>query len=155
MKLRNTIKVFARTFSVNNAATGGHQVDGAWMNGLHHTKTIAVKDLALKEVSDGGDTDVRVRSYIDAFAGRKFCWPHVIEEDKGTHHALPCGGKHATHGEFAEILFPRSDAKADMALLLCANGLITTEITHGDLSEFWTVLVRQCGDSGSIATPLG
>jgi hypothetical protein len=54
-----------------------------------------VQDLALEEIGDGGQADVRVGPDVDALAGQEVRGPHVIQEDEGTHHPPLGEGQHA------------------------------------------------------------
>ncbi len=50
-------------------------------------KAVAVMNLAVKQEGYGRKSDMGVRAYVDAFARRECCWPHMVEEDEGADHA--------------------------------------------------------------------
>jgi len=48
-------------------------------------QTVAVHDLAVEQIGDGGEADMGVRAYVHLArdAGRQFHRPEMIEEDEG------------------------------------------------------------------------
>ena len=60
-------------------------------------------DLAFEQVGDRGDTDMRMRSHLDAFAGWKFSGPHVIEKDIRPDHAPFARRQRTAHGKIADV----------------------------------------------------
>ncbi len=92
MQMRQHLQVSARALRMHDAATGDHQVDRAGLNGLHHAETVAVHDLALEQIGNRRDADVRMRPHGDALAGRKGRRAHVIEEHEWPNHAALARG---------------------------------------------------------------
>lgn len=58
-----------------------------------------MQDLALEEIGDRGEADVRVRPHIEALPGRERSRPHLVEEDEGPDAALLHVGERAAHRE--------------------------------------------------------
>ena len=71
---------------------------------------VAVGDLAVEQIGDGGEADVRVRAHVDAArdAGRELDRPHVVEEHERPDHPVLREGQHPPHLEPAQIAAPRS-----------------------------------------------
>ncbi len=66
-----------------------------------------MKDLALEEIGERGEADVRVRAHVDALARRKVGRPHGVEEDEGAHFP-PLGDRQdAAHGKTAQVALAR------------------------------------------------
>jgi hypothetical protein len=66
-------------------------------------------DLAVEQISDGGEPDMRMRSHIDAVAGAKQSRSEMIEEDERPDHAGLSGRQRAMHAKAAEIDRARHD----------------------------------------------
>src|SRR5262245_11024732 len=98
---------------MHDAAPCPHQVDLTGTDGQRRAETIAMEDFALKQVSDRGETDVRVWSHIDTLADQELGWAHLIEADKGAHHLLLRRRQRAAYLEGAEIARPRHDHMLD------------------------------------------
>ena len=69
--------------------------------------------LALEQVGDGGEADVRMRPHVDAVADQELGRPHLVEEDEGPDHLLLRRGQRAAHLEAAEIAGARHDHVLD------------------------------------------
>src|SRR5207245_10491412 len=112
---------------VRDAATGGHPVDLARPNRLFRAQAVTMHHFAVKQVSDGRQSDVRMRSHIDRArdSRREVDRTHVIEEHEGTHHAALREGKHASHFEAAKIaatlLNDKLDHLSSVAAILAAS----------------------------------
>ena len=65
-------------------------------------------DLAIEQVGDGGEPDVRMRAHVDAGADEKLGGPHLVEEDEGADHLAPRRRQRAAHGKAAEIAGARA-----------------------------------------------
>src|SRR5258708_38186999 len=102
-------QIFGRALGMHDSASGGHPVDLAGPDRLDVPKAVAVLDLALEQVGDGGEADVRMWPHIDAGAGLEGDRSHLIEEDEGADHAALAGGQHAADLEAAEIAHARND----------------------------------------------
>ena len=93
----------AAALGMDDAAPGGHEVDGAGADVLHHPQAVAVHQRAVEEVGDGRQADVRMRAHVDALARRQFRRTELVEKDEGSDHA-PLGiGQNAFHAETAEV----------------------------------------------------
>ncbi len=58
-----------------------------------------MQDLAVEQVGDGGQADVRMGPHVDALAGPEVGRTHVIQEDERPHHPPRRVGQHALHLE--------------------------------------------------------
>src|ERR1700722_15098898 len=88
---------------MHDAASGGHQVDVARMNGLGAAETVAMDDLAIKQKRHGGEPDMGMRPHVDALAGAELDRPEMVEEDEGPDHAPLDVGQGAADAKAAEI----------------------------------------------------
>lgn len=75
---------------MDNARPCGHPVDFARPDLLADAKTVAVVNLAVEQIGDSRETNMRVRPDIDAFAWAEVGRSHVIEKDEGADHPTPC-----------------------------------------------------------------
>ncbi len=98
---------------VHDAAPGGHPVHGAGMNRDLRAQAVAMYDLAVEKVSDGGKADVRMRPHVDAVAGAEHRRSEMVEEDERADHAALRRRQCAMHLEAAEIDRPRHDDVGD------------------------------------------
>ena len=96
---------------VGDAAAGRHPVHFARPDRLFHGGAVAVHDLAVEQISDGGQADVRVRQNIGLGrqSGRQILRPHAIKEDIWPHHAAARVGQHAPYLESANAAGTRRD----------------------------------------------
>jgi hypothetical protein len=125
------------SFGMHNAATGDHPVDCARPNRLYGPKTVAMNDLAVEQVGDRGQTNVWVRTHIQAGAGAQYCRPHLIEKNKRPDHAALAAGQGTAHMKaIAKIVYRRNDEELDAGV----SG-------HRSIPE-------RCGRSRHIAVPL-
>src|SRR5258706_134389 len=67
---------------LRTAAPSGHPVHVAGHDGERAAEAVAMHDLAVEQIGDGGEPDMRMRAYVDALAGAKLRRTHVIEEDE-------------------------------------------------------------------------
>jgi len=88
---------------MGDSAPGGHPVHLARRDGDLGADAVAVGDLAVEEIGDGGKADVRVRANIDAARDARLesDRPHVIEEGERPHHAALGEGQNAPDLEAA------------------------------------------------------
>src|SRR5437879_155531 len=72
-------------FRMGDAAPGRHPIDFTRADGLFGTQTVAVHDLAVEQIGDGGKADMRVRAYVHLARDprREFHRAEMIEEDEG------------------------------------------------------------------------
>ncbi len=66
-------------------------------------------DLAVEQVGDGGEPDMRVRPHVDAVAGLEHGRPEMVEENERPDHARMPRRQRAMHLEAAEIDRARHD----------------------------------------------
>jgi hypothetical protein len=83
---------------------------------------------------------VRVRPDIDALAGRKYGWAHLIEKDEGTDHAAFGGWQDTAHSETAEIVLLRSDDELDAVRAWGACRFDTGPCAHMQSPQFSTAM---------------
>ncbi len=94
---------------MHDAAPGGHPVDLARLNPLHVAEAVAVLELALEQVGDGGETDVRMRTHVETRPSLEGDRPHLVEEDEGPDHPALAGRQHAADLEASEVTYARDD----------------------------------------------
>src|SRR3981189_1862466 len=95
---------------MDDATARGHPVDIAGPDRLHRAQAVAMQDLALEKVGDGGEPDVRVRAYVEALCRRERHRSHLVEEHERAD-AAPLGRRHrAAHLEaVAEVARARAN----------------------------------------------
>ena len=98
---------------MHDAGAGRHQVQLARLDGNGRAEAVAVHDLAVEQVGDGGEADVRMRAHVDAGADEKLGRPHLVEEDEGADHLPPRRRQRTAHGKAAEIAGARHDDLLD------------------------------------------
>ena len=76
------------TLGVHNAATGNHPVDVTGVDLLHGAQAVAMQHAACKQVSHRRQTDMRMRTHIDALACGKNGGSDMVEKHKRADHAL-------------------------------------------------------------------
>jgi hypothetical protein len=123
------------SFRMDDAASGGHPVDFAWLDRDRGAETIAVHDFAIEQISDGREPDVGVRTNVQPVAGTEFGRAKMIEEDKRADHSCPGRRQRPPHGEISKVDGARYDDLADrFALIGVARGwVLTGEETHPSL----------------------
>ena len=103
-------------FGMHDASSGSHPVDFTGPYRLHGAQTVAMQDFTLKQPSHGGQTDVRMGSYIQADAGLQDIGPHLIQKNERPHHAPTRSGQGAANLEsIAEIAGAGNDQCFDSA----------------------------------------
>src|SRR4029078_4476672 len=100
---------------MRDAAPGGHPVHLAGADRLLGHQAVAMHDLALEQIRERGQADVRMRAHVDAArnAGRELDRSEVIEEDEPPDTAPLAEQEHASHGEAAEVAAARIDDEFD------------------------------------------
>jgi len=99
---------------MRDPSTGDHPIHLAGTNGLLRTDTVAVHDLSGEEIRHGGESNMRVRTDIEALgnARREIHRTKAIEENKGADHAVWSEWQQALNLEStAEVPSPRLDDK--------------------------------------------
>ena len=74
-----------------------------------------MQDLALEEIGDGGQPDVRMPAHVDAASGRELDRPHLVEEDERTNELAFGCGQHASYREAAQIAAAALEDAFDLA----------------------------------------
>src|SRR5207302_7626847 len=69
-------------FRVHNAPPGGHPVDGAGVYGGLNAQIIAMNDLAVVEIGQRREADVRMRPHIEAMATLELGGAEMIKKHK-------------------------------------------------------------------------
>jgi hypothetical protein len=76
-----------------------------------------VNDLAVEQVGDRGQSDMRVRTHVQAAAGAQYRRPHLIEENKRPDRAALAAGQGTAHMKaIAEIVHRRDDEELDAGI---------------------------------------
>src|SRR5712671_4377395 len=82
-----------------DAAAGGHPVHRAGPDRDGGAEAVAVHDLAVEQVGDGGEPAVRMRAYVEAVAGLEHGRTEMIEEHERADHARLRRRQRAAHRE--------------------------------------------------------
>ena len=93
-------------------------------------------DLAVEQVGDGGEPDMRMRPHVEAVAGLEHGRAEMIEEHERADHARLRRRQRAAHREaVAEIGGARHDHGLDRVALefVAGGGVLAGEETHADL----------------------
>ena len=91
-------------------------------------------DLAVEQIGDGGEPDMRMRPHVEAVAGREHRRPEMIEEHERPDHARLRRRQRAPHREaVAEIGGARHDHRLDRVALefVAGGGVLAGKETHG------------------------
>ena len=70
-----------------NAAAGCHPVDFAGLDCHRGAKAVAMHDLAVEQISDCCESDMRMRPDVETIAGAEFSRAKMIEEDERADHS--------------------------------------------------------------------
>ena len=100
-------------FGMHDAAPGRHPIDGARPDRQRGAEAVAVHDLAVEQIGDGGEPDMRVRPDVDAVAGLEHRRAEMVEEDEGSDHARAGRRQRAMDLKAAEIDRARYDQLLD------------------------------------------
>jgi len=102
-------------FGVGDAAARRHPVDLGRADVLLDAQAVAVGDLAVEQIGQGRDADVRVRAHVHGLgnAGGHVHGAHVVEEDKRTDRATLGERQDAADLKAAEILAALVDDEFD------------------------------------------
>ena len=76
---------------MDDAVAGGHPVHVTRGNALHETQTVAMYQRAFEQIGYGGQSDMRVRPYIDRLARIETHGAHVIKKNERADVAPRCG----------------------------------------------------------------
>src|SRR5664279_460307 len=119
---------------MNDATPGGHPVDLARFDRRRGAKTVAMHDFAVKQISDGGEPDMRMWPHVEAVAGLELRRAEMIEKDERPDHARTRRRQGAPHVKtIAEIDRARHH---DVGDCLATKGVarfrvLAGEETHG------------------------
>lgn len=91
-------------FRMCDAAPCGHLVDVAWAYDLHVAEIVAMFDRALEQVSNSGEADMRMRTYVHTLLWRKQGRAHVVEEYKRSDASRTQLRQNTTHPESTKIM---------------------------------------------------
>jgi hypothetical protein len=105
--VRRRAATAGRALRMHDAAAGGHPVHVARRDRQFGAEAVPVQDLALEQVGDGGQADMRVRPDIDAGAGQELPGSHLVEEDEGADHLAFPGRQGPPHLEAADVVGAR------------------------------------------------
>src|SRR5688572_7506044 len=106
---RHVAELWRRPLGVRDAATRDHPVYFARADALHRPHAVSVQHVALEEVGDGGEADVRVRPYVDVHVGSSQDWAEMVEEDEGPYEPSMGEWKHAPNVDGPEAARARGD----------------------------------------------
>src|SRR5580704_8294977 len=98
---------------MHDAASGRHPIDRAGPDRQRSAEAVAVHDLAVEQIGDGREPDMRMRPDVDAIAGAEYCRSEMVEEDERPHHARARRRQRAVHLEAAEVDRTRYDQLRD------------------------------------------
>ena len=80
----------AGSLRMHDAAAGGHPVHFTRSDRHRRAEAVAMHDLAVEQIGDGGKPDMRVRADVESVAGAEFRRTEMIEENEGADHARAC-----------------------------------------------------------------
>ena len=110
---------FLEAFGMGDAAAGGHPIDLARNDGLFGPQAVAMHDLALEQIADGGEADMGMRAHID-FARDSCGQVHrteMVEKDERPDVAPLRERQDAGDLEPAKVFAPRLDDEFDHGTL--------------------------------------
>src|SRR5260221_13340297 len=96
---------------MGNAAPRRHPVDGTGPDRLDGAQIVTMQDLAVEQVGDSGEADMRVRPDVDAGSRFEHGWAHLVEEDERSDHAPLDRGQNPPDLEPTEIAGSRHDGR--------------------------------------------
>lgn len=98
---------------MGNTAARDHPVQRTRADDLVGSGAVAVVKVAAIKVGDGPETDMRVRTDVDALAGQQFRRARLIEEDEWSHHLSLRGRQGAPDLKAAEVASAGNDEGLD------------------------------------------
>ena len=137
----------ARALGMDDAAPGAHPVHRAGLDRLLGPQAVAVQDLALEQVGQRREVDVRVGAHVDALVGQELRRPHLVEEDERADHLPLGGGQRAPDGHFAEVDRARHDQRLDRVRgpAVAEHGVGTGAPAHRSSPSVVTSWLRRLG----------
>jgi hypothetical protein len=95
---------------MNNAAARRHPVHLARPDRERGAEAVAMHDLAIEQIGDGREPDMRMRPHVEPGAGAEFSRAEMIEEDERSDHSRARRRQRAAHREaVAEVDRARHD----------------------------------------------
>src|SRR5690554_231570 len=70
------------SFRVYHTFSSSHPVDGTRFNNCIVSHTITMSDCSFKQKSQCGQSNMRMRSYVEIFSCHKLFWSHVVNKNK-------------------------------------------------------------------------
>src|SRR6516225_6870878 len=90
------------TLGMDDPAPRGHPVHRARPDRHGAAEAVAMYDLAVEEIGDGGQADMRMGPHVNAVAGLEYGRPEMVEKDERADHARLCRRQRAVHRETTE-----------------------------------------------------
>ena len=121
---------------MGDAAAGGHQVHGAGLDFPDIALAVAVHNAAIEQISDCGQSDMRMRPHVHALAGHELHRPEMIEEDEGPDHLPLAMRQRAPHLEtIAEVAGARHNDQFQRVAGsgIAGHGIVGGKPAHGDI----------------------
>ena len=99
-----------RALGMDDAAAGRHPVDLAGADRNRGAERIAMHDLAVEQIADGGEPDMGMRPHVEAIAVAEFSRSEMVEENEWSDHARTRRRQRPAYREaVAEVHRPRRD----------------------------------------------
>ena len=111
---RRAAQFLRRALGMDDAAAGRHQIHVARLDDHFGAERIAVPDLAVEQIGDGGKPDMRMRTHIHRLAGAQDGRTHAVEEDEGADQPALCRRQSAANLEAADVLGVRDHHQLDL-----------------------------------------
>src|SRR5690348_15692293 len=121
------------TLGMNDTTSGGHPVHFTRLDRDRRAEAVTMHDLTIKEVSDGGQSDMRVRPHVEPVAGAEFRGAEMVEKDKGPDHTRADRRKRAADRKISKIDRTRHDHLGDCIALIgvASSWIFAGKETHG------------------------
>lgn len=89
-------------------------------------------DLAIEQIGDGREPDMRMRADVDTATGEELRRTHLIEENEGADHLPFCRRQRAAHLEPAEVVGAWNDDVLDRVTRLgvARDGIVVCQPAH-------------------------
>ena len=132
-----------RALGMNDAAAGGHPIDGAGSDRHGAAEAVAMHDLAIEQICHRRQADMRMRPHVDAVANAKDRRAEMIEENERPDHARARRWQSAPDLQAAEIDRTRHD---DLRNRIARSGVAEDRVlgrkeTH--IFDFSTLQIRR------------
>ena len=107
----------AGALGMNDAAARRHQIDLARLDRRRGAKAVAVHDLAVEQIGDGGKADMWMRTYVQAAAGAEFRRPEWSKKINGPTMRVRADGS----ARRTEKPSPRSTVRGAITLAMASH----------------------------------